>query len=158
MSIPLPEDQRKYSIDVVAREVCALHDPSTDLVQPPFFLIPDLWLPSTRLKFFTGVLLGALRTGFFISSRDKNSSELPLPFKVLGTFEQSELQECIFNRRGRVIRTPLWHVLALLPLDETARLLAQAKPAQLNPRYSETSVRTCVLNTAVIGYTKRRHW
>lgn len=100
---------------------------------------------------------GNVASEIFRCSRDKNSSELPLPYKVLGTFEQREFQECIFNRRGRVIGTPLWHALAVLPLDETAQLLAQVKhpPPWLNPRYAETSMRTCVLNTTVIGYTPK---
>lgn len=127
---------------------------SVDLVQPPFFLFLTFgfqWLDSNLYR----GSLGNVATQCFRSCRDINSSELPLPYKVLGTFEQSEFQECIFNRRGRVIRTTLWHVLAVLPLDETAWLLAQVKPLQLNPRYSGTSVRTCVLNTVVIGHTLR---
>lgn len=127
---------------------------STDLVQPPFsFSWP--FASNDLIETFYRGSPGNVAAQLFRSSRDKNSSELPLPYKALGTFEQSEFQECIFHRRGRVIRTLLWHVLAVFPLDETARSLAQVKPLQLNPRYSETRVRTCVLNTVIVGYTPR---
>lgn len=61
------------------------------------FPILDLWLLKARFRL--GGSPGNVVVQFFISSGDKNSSALPLPYKVLGTFERSEFQECIFNCR-----------------------------------------------------------
>lgn len=127
---------------------------STDLVQPPFSHSWPL-ASNDSIQSFNRGSPGNVASKFFIGCRDKNSSELPLPYKALGTFEQSKLQERIFIRRGRVIGTPLWHVPAVLSLDETTWLLAQVKPPQPNPRYRSMSVRTSVLNIVVIDFTPR---